>query len=480
MIPDYRKDIISIFIWSTLNIITSQTPLLACAIALIEHLIIISLLTRRKYYEAFKYFLIFVTISLEISAFITGSNLDTYTFFNVPILHGMLNVFEVLWLYFVIKPYSRAVNFKGNCLFLNRWINILFITGIISGFITMLINDNNVLYSGNYPKTFFLHIIGFIGRFCFYQISLVYICCLKKYNEVSYLCSNIFIALIFSSVIMALCGYQGYYGEDKTMLSSLAMGLSPCLLLVSYKGEKIYNTIVFISVCFAIISSFFYPSVIGSKWYLVLFLVIICYASYVILGKQSPKLLFTCGVLFIAALPLISDYVLSIVGTDSYIGYKLRQSFGILNFKNMTSAMDFMGGMGQSPMFRFDELHNIFIEHLKKPFFSVFGKGYGGTTLHHTDLLSWETAMGAFSDDEIRMNAYHTMHETLAQVFLTHGFLGIFFVFSLLYRLFKSYEYSGWAIMGFLFIFFYWNYGMSFSIGTVAVVLSLYQLDNNK
>jgi hypothetical protein len=206
--------------------------------------------------------------------------------------------------------------------------------------------------------------------------------------------------------------------------------------------------------------------------------VLICFLSYILLGKKSPKFLFTCGIVFLAVLPLLSDYILTIIDTDSYIGYKLRQSLGILNFKNMTSAEDFMGGMGQSPMFRFDELHNIYIEYIQKPFFAVFGKGYGGTVFHHTDLLSWETAKGAFSQAEIKMKAYHSMHETLAQVFLTHGIVGIYFIFSLLYRLFKSYEYSGWAIMGLLFIFFYWNYGMSFSIGTVAVVLSLHQLDN--
>ena len=69
------------------------------------------------------------------------------------------------------------------------------------------------------------------------------------------------------------------------------------------------------------------------------------------------------------------------------------------------------------------------------------------------------------------------MNETVAQVFLTHGFVGLFFVFNLLIKLLKSITCSGWAVMGFLFLFFYWDYGSSFSIGVLAMIMALYQLD---
>ena len=475
-----RKSIFEIFLWASLNIITAQIPELGCILAIIEHLIVLSLIACGNIEKAFKYYLIFVTVSLEVSSFVMGSSKITYSYFNIPLVHGMLYVIELLCMSCLLKSFSKTTTIGLNCLFLSKWINVLFFSGILCGFLTMALNDNGVLSSGYYPYTFIIQVIGFIPRFCFYQTAIVLTCRKNRFQELSYLCCDVYIGLVFASVIFAILGYHGYYGDDSTMLSSLAMGLSPCILLLAFfECNKTYKSYIYIATFMAIVSSFFYPSVVGSKWYLIVMLVVICYVYKVFGFKSSKYFLFFC-MFAVFLLPLITDTLLSITGTDSYIGYKLRQSLGVLNYNNVQSADEFMAGMGESPMFRFDELHNTLIEYLHKPYYALFGKGFGGTTQHYTDLLSWETAAGAFSKEQINMHAYHTMHETLAQVFLTHGFIGVWFVFALLYKLIKSLSCSGWSIFAFLFIFFYWNYGAAFSIGTIAVVLSLYKLDNSQ
>lgn len=472
------KLLYKVIFWSLSCIVTAQISYLACIVGLVQHFIVLVRLIKKDFYGAFLNLLLFTTVSLEISSFVIGIGKGSiYCFFNVPFLHGMLFVIEMLWLYLSMVKSGALIKKDTVGSFVYRWLNILIITAVITAFIIHIVNDNNILDSGNYPKTSLLELIGFWSRFSLFKITLIYIYVFGKFHDLYEYCKTLMIGLIISSVVGALVGFRGYYGDESTMLSSLAMGFSPCLLLLYEKGDKSFsNRLLLIIPLLAIVTSFLYPSVIGSKWYIVILFTVMCFV-YRLSGIKSAKYLYVVGILCLFLIPYLTEYVVGIFGVDSYVAFKLNQTLNVLNFTAAQSSEEYISGIGGSPLFRFDELHNIFIEYTQKPLYALFGKGFGGTTLHHTDLLPWETYHGAFSVDQVKMHAYYAMHETVAQVFLTHGFVGLFFVFNLLIKLLKSITCSGWAVMGFLFLFFYWDYGSSFSIGVLAMIMALYQLD---
>lgn len=477
-----KKDLLFILFWSSVNIVTAQTPVLACLIAIFQHSLVWEKLFKKNIFDAFKLYIIFTTISLEISAFVVGiGNGSIYCYFNVPILHGILALSEISMIFLSLVTYAKRIKTKSNGKFIYRWMSFFMISGILASIISLVINDNNILAFGYYPKVSILEWLNFASRFCLFQATVIFIYVFNRYNELSRVCQELLVCLVFSSVFFAIIGFKGYYGDENIMLSSLAMGFTPCLLLMydkKYSNTNI-NKITILAGLVAIVSSFRYPSVIGSKWYLVILFSVVC-LIYKYSGIKSSKYLLVFFILFLLLVPLISSFVFEILGSDSYIAFKLNQSFQVLDVAGAESYDDYLAGMGGSPLFRFDEIHNIFIEYTKKPYFAIIGKGFGGTTLHYTDLLPWETYHGAFSVDQVKMNAYYAMHESVATVFLRHGFLGVFFICVLLIRLLKSLIISKWAVLATLFLFFYWSYGGSFSIGVISVILTVYKLDTKQ
>ena len=103
----------------------------------------------------------------------------------------------------------------------------------------------------------------------------------------------------------------------------------------------------------------------------------------------------------------------------------------------------------------------------------LFGKGFAGTTLHHTNLLDWERGGGTFSREQITHGIYYQMHESINLIYLRHGLCGLTFFISMISSLIKHIKCSPWAAIGLIWFVFYWGFGNTLWIGAVAIVLAL-------
>lgn len=473
----------NLIIWMTLccfaNILSVNNLILSVLLCIIEHAFFFCLFFQKKFFYAFLSFILFSSAALEVHSFVLQSESSTlYSFFYVPVLYGILATFDILLLCIAILPLVKAAirNNKYASLFVKWMIWFLVVGGVIS-VITFILDDNGIRSSGLYPKVTILELLSYLYRFAVITIAIVYIYHFDKERQLGVFCQFLLISLVFSGLMGGLLGLEGYYGDDITMLSSLAVGFTPCLFLFTDKNE--HRLLSLISAIIIVLACFIYPSVIGSKWYLVVGVSILC-AVYRYLGFKTARPLVYIAVASLFAVPLIMNFVSSKVDSSSYVSYKLTQALRTINIFGAGSVEDWSEDMGQSPLFRFDELHNTLIEYTEKPVYALTGKGFGGTTRHHTSLLSWETKAGAFSKEEVSMGAYYEMHESLAQIFLRHGFPGVFFLFLFLFLFFKSIPDSPWALCALLWLFFYWDYGSSFTIGMVSVVFVLKSLDRRK
>ena len=225
-------------------------------------------------------------------------------------------------------------------------------------------------------------------------------------------------------------------------------------------------------------ATFVVPTPIGSKWYLILvaaFIGILVMKAHI----KSVKSMVVIGVLSLIVVSFVADPLLDSLG-DNYVGWKLKQTLHVLNVFS-ESGEDWLLSQDHSALYRIDEPLNIFIEYTQKPSYLIFGKGFGGTTLHHTNILMWETDRGAFSNEQVLMGAYSQMHESFACLFLRHGILGLAFIVVTMKNIFKRLYLSPWGIIACVWFIFYWSYGLAILLGAVALVLSYSEtIDNNK
>ena len=469
--------IIFFFLWSFLNILTAESPYMAGALAIIEHIIVLFYLFSGDLYRSFRYYILFSTVSFEISTFVLGgSSSSFYSFFSVPVFASIFYLLELSIMYVKLNNYAtiKNVSYKNHYLSnLSKYLNVIIITGILAGGVSFLTNDNGTLYSGYYPGVFVLEIIGFFSKFALFQIAIVFVVKYEKMQDLKKFCHLLLIGLAFACVLGGIIGKKGYYGEEITMLSPLSMALTPCLLfLCDFKKKDPLNYWTMAAFLASVVSSFFYPSVAGSKWYLFILFTVVSVFCKTFNLKMGVGL-----ILSLTLIPTIAVFALDHWGRDTYIGFKMNQALGMLNIFGAESIDMWYNGMGNSALFRFDEIHNVIIEYFNKPYFALLGKGFGGTTLQYTDILSWQTAEGAFSADQIKMHCYYAMHGPIPQITLRHGLLGLFFLLYYSYVLLKNTQISSWSFCGFLFLFFFLYWGNSLTIGCIAMVVALHEID---
>lgn len=462
--------VLSTALFSLLNIVACFSNTLSIVLTLFEYALLFYYIGQNKLDKAFYLYIIFISVSLEIDVFIYPDKapFSRWNFFNPAYIYqGASIMLFVLFfkkyekIYKGIRPSSKLI----------KWLKFLLISGVISVFIGVLFDDNNILSSGIFPSAFVSHITNFIFLCCLMIGALLLAKDLKKREELETLCKNIMLGISISAILSILIGYNGYYGDEEIMLAPLLAGFSPCLLCF-VKGSSVIKKIIYISVVVAIVFlAFSRPSAIGSKWYLViaasLFYLIYCYLPY-----RNTIVLTVLGIVLISTIPIIGTSLELLYGSDNFNSFKAQQALRMLDFSDVRTFEDWVSGLDESARFRVDEPINIAVEYTNKPWFSIFGKGISGSTRHYTDYCDW-AGPGAFSPEQIRNNCFYEMHESTAVLFLRHGIVGIVFLLLYLFVLIKKARYSSYAIIGSLWLVFYWSYGTSFRLGAVFLVLAL-------
>lgn len=474
--PWSRLFLLNGIIFGILNTVTVNSVILSAIVTIIEYAIVLRQISKNDYFAAFIYTLQFIALSVELNTFVFGDSaaIRRSTFQDGPLVGGYLYMLIIYIIYYRIRYNNKDIGIDKNNVELKKWLLLFLGSGLLSAFIGYILNDNGI-QSGPYPKAILNETLNYGTRILiiFSAIELVK----KRYYELSLACIYILISIVLSTIFTTfVCGMTGWYSDFVIMLTPLAIGLTP--FLICFNKNYTGNILPLICGILIIVSTFVYPTAIGSKWYLIISAAVLEFLLLYI----HIKSIWTIGLIGVCLLFLISNYaetILDLIGND-YVGWKLSQAINLLNFASESGISGWYEGLDHSTLYRVDELHNIFIEYINKPMYSFLGKGFAGTTLHYTNLLAWETDPGAFPISQVKIGAYYGMHETFAVIFLRHGIVGIIVSLIIMKKLFNSLVYTPWGMVALVWFFFYWAYGMSLTIGSIAMVLAFYVTNRDK
>ena len=463
---------------------TKSSSFMYAALA-IEVFLIVYCLIKGNLCSAFIFTAISLACSMEVSSFVYPNSMTRplYSIFSIPalsifpfyILTGLLFVLSYQKNRKYLYEYSKRTPIRR---FL-RALPLLFFTGLLTGLISILINDNNIAEYSWYGTAFFTTNLRILSLICFVA-SGAYLVIANPINK-----SNIetrFIELLFAFGIVGLVTvvfrWHGYYGAiEEIMLMPLASSLCPMLIVIPsfYKVRKPF--LFYVVPIVYTISTLFYNSLMGSKFYMVPLLALLI-AAITSMQKGKLKILIISIIVGLILL-LNSGNIFSLVAGNSFGNWKLSQ---FINLFSLSSGGNGIAGlynnMDASPRFRIDEFVNIALEYFRKPGYALFGKGNCGSIIHTWGTTNWQSTNGAFSDYQISSGIYINMHESINVIFLRHGIVGLLFFVRTMIDVIKRVFKSPWALGGLVWFLFYWGIYISWWIGAMMLVLSLCYVEN--
>lgn len=469
---DFRFAIV-VALFALTNIYATQIPYLGILITLIEYIIVYYLIGTNKYLQALIALVTFTSVSLDMDSFIYESGVspfERWTFVNGRFFLNILYTLTCGILYFLIKrKYTTRVLTNLHVAKLSKWLKLLIVSGILSICLGLILDDNGILTSGVYPRPVFYVLLSFSALLFLMYSSIILVQIPELWQTLNRYMLRILTGIGIATIISMLCGFVGFYAFYSIMLAPLVASFTPCLLMFVNRKDK--SSFVYGAIAIAIIVlAIDYPSPIGSKWYLVIAMVIVFCTSSLFKIKSSFAFIAIsiCGLIF---LPSLAELILPYLSDGGMNEWKFQQAVGLLDFGSYDSFMTWFQNLDTSAKFRIDEPINIAIEYINKPYFALFGKGFGGTTLHYTPFCDWND-YSAFTEVQVKNGFFYEMHESLAVLFLRHGIIGLIFLFSMLSMMLKRIFHTPWAVVGFIWILFYWAYGISFRMGAIALVLT--------
>lgn len=476
--PSTRR-ILLIALLYFLNVYSTKVPYLGLFMTGCSYVAMGYWLLRGKPQEAALLMLLFLTTTMEFDAYIYPGGFSPFVRYNVIKLpvggsYGFFIFVALIAVMIFVDCRKKGITIRKSSLYLHRfrnWLLLLLSTSIFFACIGMLTNDNEIMNTTLYPIAFYTTTFSFTAL-CSFMMMFMYISVDPVYRKrLELLCHEMLLSAVIAASVVIAFGWTGYYvNESGLMLMPMVIGLCPVLLLfIMYRNPSYPRLSLFLTLV-TLVEGFLYPSVMGSKWYLVILMTAFTYLMMTV-TKRNVKVMLLVGVVLLFVIIYASD-MMSMVSDSHFVEFKLTQVLDMLNFSKYESISDWYDSLGLSAKFRIDEFINIGIEYWHKPFYMLFGKGLAGTTLHHTTTLLWEAPSGTFGYEQIYYGVYYIMHESVNMIFLRHGIVGLAFIATTLWQLGKRLTMTPWAILGIIWFLFYWVFGYSFWIGAVAMVMT--------
>lgn len=464
-----------------LNVYSTRINNLSYLVIMGELLILGIFLLKRDMEKYYLSLLIFISCSFEVTPFIYGvteSNREYFSIVNTPfggpLLLAILSIVPIILLTGNIKKINITKSSKVRNYLL--MLTILFVVGIIATLVTYLSNDNNINNLYFFRFYFMNDLLMFVFIF-FMSTNLILILTnnslfRKKIEETIVLLYIAFMLAAFTTIVL---GFNGYYGvtDKPVLLMPLAVFFGICFFIFpiysDYKREYRY---LLLGILFFIISILL-PLPLGGKWWLIImtipFIVLFNYFKGSFTRKKFLLLLSLFILVIIFIFLLANNYIN--VYSKEFEG-KLGQAMNVVMFWKE----DWFINLPLSPKYRIDEFINVSIEFIKKPEYLLFGKGFGGSLQHHTNLLSWNDS-GSFSITEIQNNIFFRLHESVNYFFLKFGLFGLFFFIQNIIVIIKNIKRSPFFIISIFWLLFYFNVYFSMVIGLVCFIISLQNAD---
>ncbi len=467
-----------------INALSKYSPFLGTSIAIIELLILIILLIRGKLDTYILYLLLFISTSIEVSQFATGDEtIRIYNFMYLPIIKSYhILLLTILPIFLVIKE-EKILSFIKNLKDFKlvrkviKGMLLILIVGVFSGSLSLLFNDNGVLYFPEYWVILRREIISF-GLIFLWAFFISYLMILRRdfSHKLERLLINIMVSILPSAIITIVFNLHGYYGIIEILLLPLVAFYGILLIIFpfysDYKNRKILM-VVGVSM-FAILLIF--PTPLSGKWWILsifipLFMLWIYFKRLTILKILKLYM----------GIALVSLVFIAISLFDLNIGYSFSNKLIETKFLQATRTLSFWNEgwfehLSSSPKFRIDEFINILLEYIYKPQYLLFGKGFGGSIIQHTNFLDWGLP-GAFSYSQVQYGIFFSLHETINVLFLKFGLFGLYFFGVITYICLRNFRSNPWIVIGAIWFIFFFNAYISLVLGLCALILGFYYKD---
>ena len=426
------------------------------------------------------YFVLFSATSFEVAGFVDVDLEYLYSIANLPYLgFSAYFILLIVAIYILIKNNKFRIESKIDrnyklILFFSVYI---IISGCLGALICYIFNDND-LPSEIFFKFFKQDLAVYVGTslfIIFFVLHLIY------YPElIDFLKFRIFtllVSLIVVTVISVLFRFNGTYGSHDIILMPLTSFYSITILLFAFRKDLYSRKLAFILFLVSLFFQFTFSTALGGKSWVLLSLLLLL--VMIIFYKNGNKFTLVVWIILIVSLVIVAVTsilpMLMITSDDNLITSKALEAFSLIDF----TSGDYLSNIPDSPKNRIDEFVNIFIEYTNKSTFSIFGKGFGGTTRDHENLFGSFLA-SYYTDDEYLYNAFNFMHESINNTFLKFGFAGLFLFMMILFRILKSKDMNPFLAIGFVWLVFFYGYTNSLAtFGISALLLGFSKYDEN-
>lgn len=423
------------------------------------------------------FYIIFITASMEFGQFV-GTD-EFYGFKNFKLLGINIAVWSIMPLFVKFIFTSDIISlFHKRKSYVKTFIIVISsftLIATMTGLINILINDNNV---GNFNSVLSVFLdatyIFFYILICILVVGSV----INKYKEnidvIKKCLLSIFMGFGFSIFFTILTGTFGNYGGlDSLRVSNLVM-LFPLFLVIPFFGgikKRINIFLILISVTVVLFALYYNAN--GKMILLTLaapfLILILLYRNQ----KKLPALILT--IMF----PIFIIAFISLVfyqgGMSRILSIKIEQTFSLLAIWRP----DWLESMNGSPKARIAEFLNICLEYYQKPYYLITGKGYLGSIRDHLNMFG-NMSLSGFSYIEWINGSFYKMHETLNNLFLANGLLGIAFYIYIIKLLFTKYHISEFLMVGSIWFLLFYGYSVTLAMfGVACLIVGLYELDKD-
>lgn len=447
--------------------------LIMFVLAIAEVISLLFCFVKKDYLHYLCLYMIFLSFSMESSTFV-GTEIF-YGFKNFRIMGLNLAVWMLLPLLCqTILDYKIFTKRMGrNQQKILILLTVFTICGFLMGILTYLSGDNGFIYAQNSFSIFFD--VNYTYILPFIEIIIAMYIVLKYSKKIYILKRYMFASIISTAIVFTICFFTKNYGNrgglNSLQVSSLYFLLVNSLVLTIYndftKGEKV---LLIISSLIILILSLMYNTsgkiVISAILIPIIMLLIIIKKGLTVNGIIKIILVL---ILLIGICVILFPYIMSV---SQLFTIKFQQVIDLFSF-----GENWLTDMAASPKMRITEFMNISSEFLKKPYFFVFGKGFCGTIKDNLHLFNNIDSF-TFSEWELQLGAYYTMHESINCFYLVGGILGLYVLFSICILLLKNINKSPWLVFGFAWILLFYNYHMSIAIfGIIALMVGLQDIE---
>ncbi|QIK59605.1 hypothetical protein G7050_07065 [Dysgonomonas sp. HDW5A] len=463
------------------NILLVQSSFLISIIGLIQFIILFYYVLRSDIKKYLIYSIIFLVSSFDVPYFVTGDlKSEVFSVSSLPFFKGHLfNLtlyLPILILVFNKKQLKQIKDLKSvypNLYFLFKYFSLILIGGLLIGAIGLLLNENNIL-SIDFLKYYVRDLFG-MGGFSVFTIYFIYYCLLdEKFPlELESTLFTLLFSLILSSVFSACSGLRGFYDTERIILMPLSLFFAPSILIfLFYERYKKYRVVlILLSITALSIQFTFSNALSGKSWLMIIYIFFVLFL--ILYQKKQRIILFVIAGLLILILPFISIFVDEKRSEKDLIGNKLTQVVLLASILD-DSWYDILPN---SPKIRIEELLNTIDEFKEKPYFMVFGKGFGGSIKDHRQSFGWYDE-GAFTEDQYSNNSFIILHESFIVFLMKAGICGLVCMIIIFYRGLSNAKNNPWIVIGVFWFILFWGYSFSLGIfGIPCLVLGFYFLD---